>query len=248
VLWEALTARRLFDGDCAGAITEQILVGWVESPSKYAASLPDSVDAVALRALETEPSRRYPTAGEMAEALERAMPPAPASEVAEWVVANAGKTLAQRAEMLRAVERQEAALATEKGRRFSRRAVAALAVATLTVGAAVLLKPRGSPDARALLAETPASKELAKEPVRDRAPPPSTESPKGGDETDPTNPSVASGDRVSSPGSPKKAVAVRPPRASSGAPVRAPKVSCTPPYDVNEEGIRIYKRACLGPG
>jgi serine/threonine-protein kinase len=247
VLWEALTGKRLFDGDCAGAITEQILVGWVERPSKHAPDLPEAVDTVVLRALETEPARRFPTAAAMAEALERAMAPAPAAEVAEWVVANAGKTLAQRAEMLHTIKTQEAAEERARRLRVSRRVIASLAAILLCVGVVILFTGRGAPgESQLLAAERHASGDIANrrgsEPAT--APP---DAPKLAAEPLPAAPNRARVEPAAAPSAPPRKI-VRSPRVPpSSGPARARKESCTPPYEVSDDGIRIYKRACLGP-
>lgn len=85
VLWEALAGRRLFDGDTDGEIIHRVLSGRVDAPSVHRPGLSPELDALVLRGLSMEPSARFVTADEMAAALRRAVQPASALEVAEWV-------------------------------------------------------------------------------------------------------------------------------------------------------------------
>ena len=97
VLWEALTRRSLFTGESDKEVKDRILAGQVPLPSSFDPRLPAEIDAVVKRGLEREPSRRWPTAREMALALERALAPAVPSEIAAWVESTAGEGLARRA-------------------------------------------------------------------------------------------------------------------------------------------------------
>jgi serine/threonine-protein kinase len=111
VLWEALTARRLFAADKQVDTILKIVEQPVKAPSMYMMSLDKTVgdeaykmlvalDRIVLRGLEKDPAKRFPTAREMAQALEWAMPPAAPSEVTEWVEHYARDALAERSAML----------------------------------------------------------------------------------------------------------------------------------------------------
>jgi serine/threonine-protein kinase len=104
VLWETLTGRRLFDGVDPGAIVTQILMDEVPKPSSLVEGLPLDLDAIVMRGLSASPDARFANAREMAIALERAVPPATAREVGEWVEHIAGASLAERARLVDAVE------------------------------------------------------------------------------------------------------------------------------------------------
>ena len=104
VLWEALTGRRLFQGENTGAIVTQILMGHPDPPSQHAPEVSRAVDAIVLRGLATRPSDRFATAREMAQALEAALPPAGSLEVGGWVEKVAGEVLKLRSEKLTEVE------------------------------------------------------------------------------------------------------------------------------------------------
>jgi serine/threonine-protein kinase len=104
VLWEALVGKRLFAGDNEGAILLKLLNDPIEPPSAHEPGLPSAVDAVVLRALDRDPAQRFATAREMAVALERALPPASATEIGEWVELTAHGTLTTRAERVAEIE------------------------------------------------------------------------------------------------------------------------------------------------
>jgi serine/threonine protein kinase len=97
VLWEALTARRLFSGDDDVEIFSKALTARVEPPSKYArTSSPRALDerdtvgwvkldAAVLRGLARNPAERFASAQEMASALEECVEPATVAEVSAWL-------------------------------------------------------------------------------------------------------------------------------------------------------------------
>ena len=105
VLWEALTGRRLFDGDNDVTTMHQVLVSYAPPPSKHVPNLSENVDEVVLKGLHQEPSRRFATAREMALALEKALPPALPSEIGAWVERQSTHLLERRAQMVSAVEK-----------------------------------------------------------------------------------------------------------------------------------------------
>ncbi|WP_433931517.1 protein kinase [Sorangium cellulosum] len=110
VLHEALTGARLFDGDDEASVLLGILADDVEAPSARAPGVPPELDRVVLRALAQDRDERFPTAADFLEALERALPPAPAREVAALVERHGGAALAARREAVRAwLEQAEAA-------------------------------------------------------------------------------------------------------------------------------------------
>jgi serine/threonine-protein kinase len=116
VLWELLTGERLFAADNEGALLAKVLEGRVLPPSRYLpTSQPpnmnadflrtvEALDQVTLRALQTDPEKRFATAREMAIALERCVGPATHSDVGEWVEHVAGEVLHERAEIVAEIE------------------------------------------------------------------------------------------------------------------------------------------------
>jgi serine/threonine protein kinase len=104
VLWETLTLQRLFGADNEGAIVAKILDSRVPRPSEIVPGLSPELDAVVMRGLDRDMSKRFSTAREMGLALERAVQLAPPSEVGEWVEANAGHRLLERADCIAEIE------------------------------------------------------------------------------------------------------------------------------------------------
>jgi serine/threonine-protein kinase len=82
---------------------QKMLTAPIDPPSTYA---PDArpLDAVVMRGLERDPSRRWPSAKEMGAALERCVGLASPSEVAEWVEGLARPALVARADRVAEIE------------------------------------------------------------------------------------------------------------------------------------------------
>jgi TonB family protein len=70
VLFEMLTARKLFTGESEMSILEQVREARVTPPSQINEEVTAEIDRVVLKALEKEPAARYQTAGEMARDLD----------------------------------------------------------------------------------------------------------------------------------------------------------------------------------
>ncbi|MDX2023113.1 MAG: protein kinase [Deltaproteobacteria bacterium] len=104
VLWEALTGQPLFRSSEPGAASYLVLTKEPEAPSRLMPHLSAQLDAVVLRGLAKERERRFPTALEMAMALEAAVPPATAMETGAWVRHVAGHALAHRARLVAEIE------------------------------------------------------------------------------------------------------------------------------------------------
>ena len=83
ILWELLTGERLFPGDNEAIVLERVLFGEVAAPSHKAG--PPELDEVVMRAISRDPLERFPTAREMARAIEAAVSVAGTSEVSEWL-------------------------------------------------------------------------------------------------------------------------------------------------------------------
>ena len=104
VLWETLTAHRLFVGETEADLMMGVLSAGIEPPSELRHDLGDRYDAVTMRGLERDASLRFATAEEMAIALERCGEVATPSEVAAWLTSVAGDRLRQRADTLAQIE------------------------------------------------------------------------------------------------------------------------------------------------
>lgn len=111
VLWEVLTGRRLFAGENEAHIMKLVLESRIAPPSTHVPELPPALDAVVMRGLSYEASDRFPTAKDMAIALEEAMPAVAVSKIGAWVEATASKTLVDRSERIAAIESNSSLLA-----------------------------------------------------------------------------------------------------------------------------------------
>jgi serine/threonine-protein kinase len=105
VLWELLTSRRLFGGGTELERMNRALLGTgVVPPSQIVSGIPAELDAVVMKGLCPEPKQRFESALEMADALERAIPPASQRTLAAWVRLISAGSLARRAELLNEIE------------------------------------------------------------------------------------------------------------------------------------------------
>jgi eukaryotic-like serine/threonine-protein kinase len=269
VLWETLTGRRLVDGESEADVVAQLLAQDPLPPSHYRSDLPKALDEVVLRGLARKLSDRFQTAQELAESLESTVAPALPRDVGRWVRHLAGETLKQREQQKAALVNAEASssvgdiapvtpstpddntappLAPQKfetdasdsrftvsssaderaSRRKSWLLVPALAVlaASLVTWAAWPRTARLSSSAAALGALRRAARDFP-------TPPPSAE---------PSATPEPSG---------SAAPDVPPPKPSPG-PGRArrlrlepKKKNCNPPWVVDADGVKTYKRECL---
>ncbi|MEM6989740.1 MAG: serine/threonine-protein kinase, partial [Myxococcota bacterium] len=71
LLYEATVGQRLFVADNDYAMMNLIVSGRFDRPSKRRSGYPPGLEAIVMRALETDASRRYATAADLADALER---------------------------------------------------------------------------------------------------------------------------------------------------------------------------------
>jgi hypothetical protein len=71
ILFEMLTGRAPFRGESPAETMMRVIQDPPEAPSKLAPSIPRDLETICLKALEKEPSRRYPTARDFAEDVRR---------------------------------------------------------------------------------------------------------------------------------------------------------------------------------
>ena len=74
MLFELITGRKPYAADSPMALIQQHLQAPVPSPRRLKPELPAGVEPVVLKAMAKQPEDRYATAGELAEALRRAVP------------------------------------------------------------------------------------------------------------------------------------------------------------------------------
>ncbi len=106
VLWETLTGERAVGGVSEAEVLERLLYGTIEPPSKSVVGISPDVDAVVMRALARDVDARFANAHEMGRALEKALPPARPSEVADWIAELVGESLDNRARRVADLERE----------------------------------------------------------------------------------------------------------------------------------------------
>ena len=105
VLWEAITGTRLFPGESElKSMVMKVLSTEPESPGRYVPGLPPELEALVMRGLKKSPEDRIQTAREMARRLQKIVPAAPASDVAEWVQSMAGNVIGERARRVAIIE------------------------------------------------------------------------------------------------------------------------------------------------
>jgi serine/threonine protein kinase len=102
VLWEMLANRPLFPFDVGERVRRA--ADPVVAPSQDRVGIDPSLDAIVLRGLAREPSRRFPTAEAMALELRRDRKVATAVEVAKWIARIAGDDLELSEERVRLFE------------------------------------------------------------------------------------------------------------------------------------------------
>jgi serine/threonine-protein kinase len=109
VLWEALTAQRLFDGDNDAVVLSNVLSGEVKPPSALVSGLPPGVDEVVMKGLARNPKNRYATAAEMAVAVEDSLGIESPRKVSEFLQDCVGDAMAKRAARVKEIESNELA-------------------------------------------------------------------------------------------------------------------------------------------
>ena len=110
VMWETLTAERLFKGETEAETLSRILREPVPSPSAVYAGVPREFNAPILKSLSRDPTKRHATAKELALELERCAGIASPTEVGEWVESLVGPSLNLREEAIAFIEKSSAGM------------------------------------------------------------------------------------------------------------------------------------------
>jgi serine/threonine-protein kinase len=110
VLWETLTCRRLFQ---ASRNIEQamsrVVAAEIPRPSSYRSGIPPQLDAIVMKAMERDAEKRFQSAEDLAIALERDVGVASPHLVKTWFGPLASPELAQRAELIRSINKRHGA-------------------------------------------------------------------------------------------------------------------------------------------
>ena len=270
VLWELLTGQQLIGGESDAEQIARVLVGPDHPPpSELTPSVTHALDALVLRGLARDPNARFATARDMARALERVARVAPASEVGDWVERRAGERIEMVAARIAEIERGAApepatttapTVATMRDtmreprprqRGFARAGMVALAV--LLLGGTVAWRFARIERARALAPSASTVPGAAVEPSAHMPGPPvptTAPEPPALASAPPTtaSPSASAGPAAPSSASPPSSSA----RATWRGPWSAPpppkaQPQCEPPYTVDDDGHRHFKRECFSP-
>ena len=105
VLWESFAGRRLFRGEEAVDILQEVMTAHIPTPKQIGVQIPQALDDVIARALSRDLETRYATAEEFAQAIERAAGPEQVGthgDVARLMEAIFGPRMALRQEQVRA--------------------------------------------------------------------------------------------------------------------------------------------------
>jgi serine/threonine-protein kinase len=168
VFFESLMGSRLFEGRDEADILLGVLADEIPSVVGVVENVNAHVDEVLARALCRDRDERFPTARAFAEALEAALAPAPATDVALFMERFAAAELLRRRNAIREfVDRQatsapEGAVAhmAEKNRRDRRRTIGALLSGVVLI-AIIVIVVRNQKVSKAVQAEEPPKIQVA---------------------------------------------------------------------------------------
>ena len=261
VLWETLVGRRLFEGDSPVETLSAVINAAVPKPSALDARVPTSIDEVVLRGLSRDPRNRFPTARDMAHALEACLRPASMGEVAEWVREVAKESLRHRADVVAniesesvsggaaaksAIEPRPALLADFEPQHTSREipvakgssrrssGVIAVTIALVSVIAFLLFLLRTGATSD-VAARRPAANESREIPSSQHA---STAQPLASSASPQTSITSAQASIAGAP-------AAKPKPKGVSVPAPSKKSSCDPPWSYDAKGKKVYKEWCL---
>jgi serine/threonine-protein kinase len=229
-LWEMLCGQRLFKGDSEASTWLQVTSGEIRTPGEVRGA-PTPLDDIVMRGLSREPSKRYASAAQMADDIERAVVPAPAATVAAWVASLSSPSPIA---VVAPAPLEPAPAAAPAPRTRPRARIVGALVAALALAVVITLAWR-APRAGSGSATTSASSEpplaASSEPARE---PPPEGSPAGEASASPP---------VTGPPTPRVQHNARP---LVRAPSRARKPdSCDPPYVVDSAGRKMFKIECV---
>lgn len=104
ILWEALTGKKLHDGEDEVDVFVQVARGLVEPPHEVCEDVSPALSAIVMRGLARDPDARFGTALEMAIALEDLRVSATAREAGDWAKRRGGQKLVARKRLIDAID------------------------------------------------------------------------------------------------------------------------------------------------
>lgn len=220
VLYVALTNEGICRNEDDGDLLLSLLLGDIRPPREWVPDLPAELESVVLKALERDREHRFATAAEFGEALERAAPLATARDVARHVEQRAGAMIAERRARLR-----ELANAPRRRGKRSRAGIVALTVLVLAgVAAAFAWRSLRAPKAEAVAEATSVSAPTSAASSAEIEIPVVT---------------IVSATKLAPTSAPTK------PPTAHVIRTRPSSNSCSPPYDVLEDGTHRFKPECV---
>ncbi|HTJ81595.1 MAG TPA: protein kinase, partial [Polyangiaceae bacterium] len=120
VLWEVCAGRRAYDARNQGALFARVLTASIPKLTDIAPWVPRGLALVIDRALERDPSLRFASAAEMADAITAVVAPAPVSSVAAFVERVAASPLAVRRAVVQKLDLGATPLASPASHRDAR--------------------------------------------------------------------------------------------------------------------------------
>ncbi len=272
MLWETLTAKRLFDDETPGKTCARILRGDIQPPGTFRPDLPAGLDEVVMQGLRVNPKERFATARLMAQALEAVVPRVTAREVGAWVHTVAKDAIDARAERLKQIEalcskmsfpslapippatglsgaeqtHTASAVITSSTRTKRARGVAvAIAIGSaVALGLAVVLAITLPRSSHSFGSDDSAVAPAAPSAL---APPNAVDRSSA---TGSANPLGLDGGVVASASAARSAEAAPPTSTAVATKGRAhptlpaPTVNCNPPYTIDKQGVRVPKPQC----
>jgi serine/threonine-protein kinase len=268
VLWEVLAGRRLFRADSPAGVMNAILESDIPPISTVRPEVTPELAAVVHKGLSRDPADRFGTAREMAVALDRAVAPASAREIGDWVGATATQILEERARHVADMEASsseaskivggvvadvpekkaadgetqttDASLVSDSVSARRRRPAAwvVIALAALGIGGAALVFS-GVHRAEPGAAPAPSSPTLA-----DSALPPAIPLPSSSPASSAPEPAASgSASATVAPSSEAGGAPRRPAHPPAASPVHR-RIDCDTPYEIDASGKRHWKKGC----
>ncbi len=265
LLWEALTGKRLFDGDNDGAVLAKVLAGATRPPRELVPTIPPALDDFVMRAIATDPEDRFPTAADAARSLELALTPAKTEDVGRWVSSVARASLEERAKWAASppptVDLPPAIASSTEVTGAARASRTTNATVAMVVGGAVVIAalfvfrwdrrnaaatepaPRGDPTAARSIESGARSGSAATAPAAGTGTAgPSTLASASTDPPPASSASVASASPFET-ARPSPRARVVAPKPATSAPAR--RAGCEKPYLVDSNGAMHVRRECL---
>ena len=250
VCWEMLAGKRLFEGDHDAIVLARIMSERPEPVTRHRSDVPPAIDQVLVQGLARDREARFSTARDFAIALEDVLGVVSPSAVGAWVMNSAGTEIERiAAELLHIESSSSSIIDSDQAVRDVLRpsVVVGTSLATTTEqqvsSSAAVNAPRPWRSRMLLLAAASALVILAVIVAwAGGRSPPATKANSIGSSFAVTTPLLASASRIDLDAGPGPKPTTRRGPASSAPPRDG---SCNPPFTLDPNGHKIWKRHCL---